>query len=125
MRFKQTYLLLLIIAFCFACKKGGTGGNTNIVTTVTHHGKAIKNARVFVKYGSYNFAGTDTTVYDSKQWSNSDGYTTFKDLKTGYYFFYAIGYDSASATKVSGNAGLKIKHKEKGLELELNIPVTE
>lgn len=124
MKLRFIYIVILSIAL-YSCKKGGVGGNTSIVTTVTHHGKPIKNARVFVKYGAYNFPGTDTTIYNAKQVSNADGYTTFKDLKRGYYFFYAIGYDSAAATQVSGNAGLKIKHKDSGSELELHIGVTE
>ena len=121
----KIFISFVILAFTYACKKGGTGGNTNIVTIVSHHGKAIKNARVFIKYGAYNFPGIDTTIYNSKQLSGADGYTNFKNLKPGYYFCYAIGYDSTSATQVSGNAGLKIKQKDKGSELELRISVSE
>ncbi len=116
-------LISLSLALIISCKKGGTGGNTTVVIIVTHYGKAIAGAQVFVKYKSYSFAGTDTTGYDSKQLTGIDGYTHFKNLSVGYYSFYAIGYDSASATKVTGNAEIKIKQKEKGTELELNVPV--
>lgn len=108
-----------------SCKKGGTGGTTSIVTTVTHHGKAIAGAKVYVKYGSYNFPGADTSLYNSSQVTSIDGYATFKNLKYGYYQFYTVTFDSSVNSSVSGNAGLKVKMKDEGNELELNVPVTE
>jgi hypothetical protein len=108
-----------------SCKKGGTGGTTNIVTIVTHHGKAIPNATVYIKYGSYNYPGSDASLYNASQITGPDGYTNFKGLQYGYYQFYAVGFDSTSVSKVSGNAGIKVKHKDKAKELELGISVTE
>ena len=106
-----------------SCKKGGTGGNTTVITMVTHHGKTIQGAKVFIKYGSYNFPGTDTSKYNARQLTGIDGYTPFNNLTRGYYYFYAVGYDSTARQTVTGKAGLKIR--EKGAELELTIPVTE
>ena len=123
MKVKLIYILFLILVL--SCKKGGIGGSTTVVVTVTHHGKGIQNAKVYIKYGSYNFPGADTSIYKSKQITGTDAYTKFKNLKTGYYYFYVIGYDSTSMSVVTGNAGLKIKHKEIGNELEINVPVTE
>jgi len=127
MKRKNKIILLLFLSavLFYACKKGGTSGNTTVVTIVTHHGKAIANAKVFVKYGSYNFAGTDTSKYNSRQLTGEDGYTHFKNLAVGYYSFYCVGFDSTAGKAVSGNAEIKVKQKEKGAELELNIGVSE
>ena len=96
-----------------------------MITIITHHGKTVPGARVYVKYGSYNFAGDDTTEYDALQMTGSDGYTKFKGLKVGYYSFYAIGYDSATQSAVKGNAEIKVKRKDHNKECELGVSVTE
>jgi hypothetical protein len=123
--FKSLIILLPIFLCLLSCKKGGTGGNTTVVAIVTHHGKVISGAKVFIKYGSYNFAGTDTSKYNARQLTGIDGYTYFNSLSKGYYSFYAVGYDSTAKESVTGNAELKIKLKDKGAQLELTVPVVE
>lgn len=123
--------LIVSLALLSSCDKNkcdksdpGIGGGSKVSGHVQHHGTAIPNARVFIKYDATEFPGTDTTQYDAaKTATNSDAYYTFMDLKPGDYYLYSVGYDNNISLPVSGGVGIEICGDEE--DLNTNIPVTE
>lgn len=120
----KTLSAALLILLFGACKKEGLGGQASVTGSVQHHGRAIPNATVYIKYGVSELPGTDPAVYDnSKTATSGDAKFEFAELKKGDYFLYAIGYDSTCACVVEGGTGIKIKRKSE--VIQTNLAVTE
>lgn len=121
-------LKILAAAICIvsfsACKKEGIGGKASVNGHVQHHGKAIPNAIVYIKYGATELPGTNASDYDnSTMASASDAHYEFEELRKGDYYLYATGYDSACVCTVEGGTSIQIKDKTG--EVEAMIAVTE
>lgn len=123
---KQLKLMLVIfVAVCVSCKKNDTGGKATVNITATHHGKKIPFTNVYIKYGAKEFPGFDPSSYNTSQTSDTEANTSFKDLRYGDYYFYAVGYDSAISAPVRGGIGVSIKWKERKNEINIELPITE
>jgi len=99
------------------------GGNATVKGIVLHHSKPIANARIFIKYGTNNFPGTDTTLYDHQGIADLNGNFSFQ-LYKGKYYLYAIGYDYAIVPPyiVKGGIPVTLRSAE---ELTKTIGITE
>jgi hypothetical protein len=98
----RSYLLLLITA-CFAmqCKPsdsntvtgGGKGGNVTIQVIPEYYGAYVDTCTVYIKYGTLD-APAGSSYDDSSVCTITGGVptATFTNLKTGLYYFLAIGY---------------------------------
>lgn len=106
-----------------SCKKNQVGGNATVKGIVSHHGKAIANAYVYIKYDSTEFPGDDYTIYDTYVMADVSGNYTIPFYK-GSYFIYAKGYDYqiASPYIVKGGLSIAIRDKE---DLNKDIAVSE
>lgn len=118
-----------IIVFTTACKKAGSGGDASVALFVKHHGNLIPAAKVYVKYNSKEFPGSDVTKYDLSVVCGSSGHSAghahLKNLRWGDYYFYSEGFDSTISQKVTGGIALQIRRSERKKEITLDIPVTE
>lgn len=124
MKTKIITVLIAVIVIA-SCKKEGTGGDATVATIVQHHGKNIPYSTVYIKYGAKDFPGEDVSKYDANQKTDKEGHTHFEALQKGDYYFYAIGYDSATMATVKGGVSLDIKRKDKKNKIELFVSVTE
>lgn len=123
----QTLVVLFaVLTIALSCKKEGLGGDTEIAAFPKHHGKSIRNAMVYVKYGAKESPGEDVSKYDISAIANSlhDGvyHAHFHDLRKGYYYIYSVGFDSSIMQIVKG--GIPVKIGKSGEE-EVDVPVTE
>ncbi len=116
---------LLAVIVITSCKKEGTGGDATVATIIQHHGKNIPFSTVYIKYNAKDFPGEDVSKYDANQKTDIEGHTHFEGLQKGDYYFYAIGYDSASAAIVKGGVAYKISRKKRKEKHELFVSVTE
>jgi hypothetical protein len=110
-----------MMLFLSACTKNKLGGDSEVKGFVMHHSKFIGEARIFIKFNSSEFPGSDTSLYDVRIISDPKGYYSFKCYK-GNYFLFGKGYDILSKEKVSGGIPVKVRSKE---NLEMTIAVTE
>src|ERR1051326_7374470 len=109
---KRALIFLFLSLFLFSgCKKEPTqvsAAGVRAFLFVNHHGVPIAGARVFVKYGTLVFPGTDTTLYDARFVMDTNGKFTMNHLANGQnaYTFYAKGvdpgWDSTHVTPVWG-----------------------
>jgi hypothetical protein len=122
---KKVLLLITVslIFILFSCKKNQTGGNATVKGLVTHHGKAIPNAYVYIKFNATEFPGDDYKLYDTFVETDTDGNYSIALYKGGYYL-YAKGYDVdiPSPYIVSGGLSVSVRNKE---NLSRDIAVTE
>jgi hypothetical protein len=111
------------------CRKAGNGGKADVSIYVKHHANPIAAAMVYVKYNQKEFPGPDLKEYDDSvktgSVSHALGHVHLHNLKKGYYYFYALGFDSAISEKVTGGVCLHISFNERKKDLTLEIPVTE
>jgi hypothetical protein len=115
-------VLLIAVAFLGGCKKEGIGGNSEVSFHVKHHSTTIPFAKVYIKYDSKEFPGTDVTVYDDSTTTDAAAHGHFHDLVKGDYYLYGVGYDSSISQVVKGGVPVNLKTNE---ELEVDVPVTE
>ncbi|MBL7934159.1 MAG: hypothetical protein JNL60_19805 [Bacteroidia bacterium] len=112
-----------------ACKKAGTGGKASVAIYVKHHNRLIPGALVYIKFNEKEFPGVDTELYDMRRIcgtsGESEGHTHLANLKQGYYYFYATGYDTSINETVSGGIPLHIRYSQRKDEINLDIAVTE
>ena len=131
-----TLYLYILIPLCFllSCKKAGTGGDATLVVYPKHHSNPIINhigypETVFLKYNVDEFPGTKPSDYDAFfVGTPREEFVKIEGLKTGKYFVYAVGLDSAwgaSGARVIGGVPLKIKRSQSKDEIILNIPLSE
>ncbi len=116
-------LLISAAILISACKKNTIGGDAVVKGTVTHHSKIIPNARIFVKYGTNDFPGADTSLYDHKLNADANGAYEIRFFK-GHYYLYAIGFDYGIVAPfiVKGGIPISLRTNE---ELDKTIAVTE
>lgn len=117
------FILLILFAAIFSCKKNQTGGNAVVSGTVVHHTKAIANARIYIKFNSSEFPGDDYKLYDTYVDADVDGKYKI-NLYKGTYYLYAKGYDLEipSPYLVKGGLSVTVRTNEK---LQKNIAITE
>lgn len=126
----RIFLALLLVPVIFiTCRKAGTGGDAEVSVQVQHHESAIPGATVYVKYNAREFPGKDVSGYDASSVcgtsGHSRGHTHLHNLRPGYYYFYATGFDSAVSQTVTGGRSLLIKRSQRKETIDLKIPVTE
>ncbi|MDQ3111715.1 MAG: hypothetical protein M3R17_17635 [Bacteroidota bacterium] len=92
--------LFLISAFTFSgCRKDEPvivdADGVRALILVQHHGIPIPNARIFVKNGTIDFPGQDTTLYDTRYVTDANGRLTLTGIPNGQsgYCYYAKGID--------------------------------
>ncbi|HWY13434.1 MAG TPA: hypothetical protein VN026_19050 [Bacteroidia bacterium] len=122
---KNILSCILIILF-ISCKKNNTGGECNITAFPQHHGKPIKGATVYVKFGAQDLPADPTNNYNLKITALPDeDHANIKSLRYGKYYLYSVGFDSSIMLPVMGGISLNIKWAERKKAIDLNIPVTE
>ena len=111
--------MLLLIA---SCKKEGIGGKSTIEGIVAHHGKPIPYSIVYIKYGAKDFPGIDVTTYSDHTTADANAHYEYHNLRKGFYYLYAVGFDNSISQSVSGGLGVSIKYNKTS---ETDVPVTE
>lgn len=112
-----SFLLLL------SCKKNQVGGSATVKGVVAHHGKAIADAYVYIKYDATEFPGDDYTLYNT--FVKADGSGNYSiPLYKGNYYIYARGYDYAIPAPylVKGGLSVTVRNSE---NLTKDIAVSE
>jgi hypothetical protein len=90
---------------------------------VAHHGVAIPNAVVYIKFKTSEFPGDDGSTYDTSVPADAQGNYSI-NLYKGTYYLYAVGLDMniPYPYKVSGGLSVSVRNNE---QLEKEIAVTE
>jgi len=117
------FLVLSIALFTGCTPDPGPGGKATIKGKVTHHGLAIPNAVVYIKYGASEFPGESASSYDKSTNADQSGSYSFSGLNKGKYYLYGIGFDTIVNQTLKGGIPVEIKKKTETLEKE--VPVTE
>src|SRR4051812_43626512 len=78
-----------------SCHKEGTGGKSSVSGSVKHHSMPIPNCVVYIKYGTKDFPGTNTGLYDASVTADANAHYEFKNLRKGDYYLYGVGYDNS------------------------------
>jgi hypothetical protein len=126
-------LLLFSANGISSCCREGTDGDATIVVFPKHHTNAINNHvgypdTVFVKFNAHDLPGTTPADFDTYfVGEGREDHIHCEHLKCGDYYFYVTGYDSSSSinTRVVGGTHVKIKHKDRKEETELEVGVSE
>lgn len=118
--------IILTISFLFSlqsCKKNLLGGKSSLKGVVSHHGKVIANAIIYIKFNATEFPGDDYTKYDTSVQADAEGNYSISFYK-GSYYLYAKGndLDVAYPHLVKGGFSISLRNNEK---LVKNIAVTE
>ena len=115
--------IILIVIFNLSCKKNQVGGTASLKGLVAHHGKAIPDAYVYIKYNATEFPGDDYTLYDTYVVADGSGNYSIPFYK-GSYYIYAKGYDYQIAPPyiVKGGISISIRNSE---NLNKDIAVAE
>jgi len=118
--------IVLSIIFLFSlqsCKKNQLGGKSSLKGVVNHHGKAIANAIVYIKFNAIEFPGDDYKLYDTSVQADEEGNYAISFYK-GSYYVYAKGndLDVAYPHLVKGGFSISLRNNEK---LVKNMAVTE
>ena len=114
--------IALVFSF-LSCKKNQLGGKSSLKGVVNHHGKAIANALVYIKFNATEFPGDDYKLYDTSVQADAEGNYSISFYK-GSYYIYAKGNDLDIAYPhiVKGGFSISLRNNEK---LVKNIAVTE
>jgi hypothetical protein len=113
----------MLFAFAFSsCHKEGLGGNGSIAGKVAHHGKAIPNCVVYLKFNTQDFPGESPSNYDANVTADANGEYTFPKLYKGDYYLYGIGFDNSINQVVRGGVPVKVKRNKQTTQ---DVPVTE
>ncbi len=122
---KRHFLAIFVLAFLFSCKNydEGFGGDAQVSGSIKHHSTLIPNAWVWIKFGSKELPGTDSTLFDAYGQADSTGNYSVTGLTPGNYYFYGSGWDPAIAQAVFG--GLPVFIEDEDDALSINLAVTE
>jgi hypothetical protein len=114
--------IALVFSF-LSCKKNQLGGKSSLKGVVHHHGKAIANAIVYIKFNATEFPGDDYKLYDTSVQADAEGNYAISFYK-GSYYVYAKGndLDVSYPHLVKGGISISIRNNEK---LVKNIAITE
>jgi hypothetical protein len=118
-------VLFLAVLSLASCKKEGPGGKAKIYGKVAHHGNAVPNSTVYIKYGASEFPGTDVSQYERSYQADVNGDYAIGSLVQGNYYLYSVGYEENSSgivEQVTGGAGVTIEKKD---SKQQDIAVTE
>lgn len=116
-------IIALSFLILLSCKKNQVGGSATVKGVVSHHGKAIADAYVYIKYDATEFPGDDYTLYNT--FVKADGSGNYNiPLYKGSYYIYARGYDYAVPAPyiVKGGLSVTIRSSE---NLTKDIAVSE
>jgi hypothetical protein len=133
---KLPAVILLCISFALSsCEKDPEtvpAGRVRVLLTVNHHSTPIANATVFRKNGTLVFPGQDTTLYDERFVTDSQGYLVVDHIGSGYQsmVFYAKGFDpnwdSTQVTPVWGYQFTSFSTVSgESKDVMLTVPVSE
>lgn len=120
---KQLLLILLLSLFLFSCKKNQVGGSITVKGLVSHHGVAIPNAYVYIKYNTLEFPGDDVSIYNSNVQADANGNYSIPFYK-GSYYLYAKGLDYTMPSPYIVKGGLSLSITSNG-NLTKDIAVSE
>lgn len=127
----KIFLTIALLALITSCCKEGVNGDATVVVFARHHGNIIKNHvgypdTVYVKFNTKDLPGLSPSDYDySFAGEEGEDHIHCEKLKCGDYFFFVTGFDSTINTRVTGGMHVKIKHKEKKDEMDVDVAVTE
>lgn len=121
----KIFTIIFALAIISSCKKNGTGGKATIKGYVKHHEQLIPLAKVYIKYGATEFPSSNVSNYDASVDADANAYYEVKNLRTGDYYLYGVGYDSTISAPVFGGTNVKIKYSERKDEIEINVQVVE
>lgn len=100
-------IIALSFLILLSCKKNQVGGSATVKGVVSHHGKAIADAYVYIKYDTTEFPGDDYTLYNT--FVKADGSGNYSiPLYKGNYYIYARGYDYAIPAPYIVKGGLSV-----------------
>lgn len=108
MRYSYIFLFMIFLVSCGKDPETVPAGRVRVLVTVSHHGIAIPNAVIFRKNGTQVFPGQDTTLYDARYVTDSEGKFTITPIASGAQemVLYAKGFDpnwdSTQSTPVWG-----------------------
>lgn len=107
----------------FSCKKNQMGGKSDVQGTVYHHSKKIADAKIYIKYNSKEFPGTDLSVYDTYITADENGRFHLNFYK-GQYYLFSVGkdYGIPPPYNVVGGVGLNLRTNE---DKDIDIYITE
>lgn len=103
-------------------------GNVAVNIYVKHHSIAIPNSKIFIKYNTLQFPGTDTTKYDSFVVTDGNGYYKLQNIGNGQkeMVLYAKGYDNNVSAPVWGYSPVFMEtNPGESEEATVSIAVTE
>lgn len=118
----NTLILVFLVTILSGCHKEGKGGKASVNGKAAHHGFAIPNCVIYIKYGATELPGTSPSAYDDSVVADANGNYAFKDLYKGDYYLYGIGYDNSIMDDVKGGVGIKLN---KNKAFTIDVPVTE
>ena len=121
-KFCKVVVVIVFITTVSSCHKEGGGGKSTVNGYVTHHGKVIPHAIVYIKYGATEFPGADVSSYDASLTTDVYSHYEFDDLRMGNYYLYGLGYDNDIMQTVAGGVGVKLKYDK---TTHIDVPVTE
>lgn len=120
----QTKIVISIILLSFiACKKNQIGGKSDVLGVVKHHSTPMPGARVFVKFGTEDFPGQDTTKYDYVVKTNDKGEFKISFYK-GKYYLYGVVFDYSLNPPAWASGGLPLKLRTNE-DINITLAVTE
>jgi hypothetical protein len=128
---KTIGFLALCLFAVSSCKRAGVDGDATLVVFAKHHGTIIPNHvgypdSVYVKFNAKDLPVDPTHDYDAVFVGEpGEDHVHCEGLHTGTYYLYATGYDSTINMRVNGGMSVKIKHKERKEEIDVDVPVTE
>jgi hypothetical protein len=100
-------VIALSFLILLSCKKNQVGGSATVKGVVSHHGKAIADSYVYIKYDATEFPGDDYTLYNT--FVKADGSGNYSiPLYKGNYYIYARGYDYAIPAPYIVKGGLSV-----------------
>jgi hypothetical protein len=125
-------LLLLAAGFYSCCKHPEDPGNATLVIRLKHHGTTVPNHishpdTVWIKY---NVDEAPPSVSDYDKFIVGEGtedHIHVENISCGKLFLYGAGLDSSSGAgeRVVGGQAIKIKHKNRKKETEVDLAVAE
>jgi hypothetical protein len=119
----------LVFAFNSCCKEG-TGGDATLVVFLKHHGFIIENHvnypdTVYVKFNAKE-APKSLGDYDTKFVGEAgENHVHCEGLKCGDYYIFGGAMDTTGPYRVTGGMHVKIKHKDRKDEQDIDLAVSE
>lgn len=123
-----------LVLFCLllsSCGDAGLGGDATLVVYPQHHGTAIINHigypdTVFLKFEADELPGTKLSDFDHYYiGSPREDFVRCEKLKSGQYYIYVAGLDSAGPNRVTGGMPYEISWSDRKDDMTLVVPVVE